>query len=355
MTSVAMIAPITHAYPPSGYGPWERVTHDLTERLVVDGHEVTLFAAADSETSARLVPTAHRPLSQVAPEHRRGAEDRHIERAIQISDAESFDVVHSHLHVHVLRHVDRLSRPLLTTLHGAAWDRAHHQTLNRHAHRPYVSLSDRERLFLPDLNYVATIPNGIRLEDFPEGAGGGGYLVFVGRLAPEKAPYLAVECARRSGLALKIAGVIEDAHRGFAETFISETGGGVEYVGALDRPELSWLMREAEGLLMPLTWDEPFGLVVIESLASGTPVIAWRRGAMPEIIDDGVTGFLVDDTDDAVGAVQRLDDISRRSCRLAAETRFSDAVMAERYAALYKELAVNPSPPAAHPEWSLRS
>jgi len=350
-----MIAPISHAYPPPGYGPWERVTHDLTERLVVEGHEVTLFAAANSETSARLVPTAERPLSEVAPEHRREIEDRHIERAIEISDAESVDVVHSHLHVHVLRHVDRLSKPLLTTLHGAAWDRAHHQMLMRHAHRPYVSLSDRERLFLPELNYVATIPNGIRLEDFPEGRGGGGYLAFVGRLAPEKAPQLAVETARRSGLALKIAGVIENAHRGFAETILSETGGEVEYVGALERPELSQLIREADGLVMPLTWDEPFGLVVIESLASGTPVVAWRRGAMPEIVDEGVTGFLVDDTEDAVAAVHRLQGISRRTCRMAAEKRFSDALMAERYAALYEQLSVNPSPPAAHPERPLRS
>jgi len=339
MVRVGMIAPITYPYPPRGYGPWERVTHDLTERLVSDGHEVTLFATAESRTSARLVVTADRPLSEVPGTRRRAEEDQHIERAIRTAAKGEFDVVHSHLHVHALGHADRLSQAMLTTLHGAAWDRAHHEQLRRHAHQPFVSLSDRERLFLPELNYVATIPNGIRTHDFPAGAGGGGYLAFVGRLAPEKAPLLAIECARRSGRPLKIAGVIEEAHRDYAETVLALCRDDIEYVGALERPALSRLMREAGGLLMPLTWDEPFGLVVVESLASGTPVIAWRRGAMPEIVEDGVTGFLVDDVDEAVVAVARLESISRQTCATQAATRFSDSVMAERYTRLYETIS----------------
>lgn len=342
MARVAMIAPITHGYPPPGYGPWERVTHDLTESLVAKGHEVTLFATALSNTTADLVATAEAPLSEVPPAARRAVEERHIENAIEAIDGRQTDVVHSHLHVHVLQHADRLSPPVLTTLHGSAWDRAHHQQLRRHAHRPFVSLSDRERWFLPDLNYVATVPNGIRLEDFPAGDGDGGYLTFVGRLAPEKAPLWAIECARRSDRPLKIAGVIEDAHRGYAAKVLAQCNDGVEYLGPMGRSDLSNLLRGSTGLLMPLTWDEPFGLVVVEALASGTPVVAWRRGAMPEIVEEGVTGHLVDDIDEATLAVSKLDSISRDTCRLHAETRFSDSVMADRYAIVYDAIA-NPS------------
>lgn len=339
MARVAMIAPITYPYPPPGYGPWERVTHDLTERLVADGHDVTLFAAAGSKTSAELVATTDRPLSVIPAPRRRMVEDRHITRAIELADRGSFDVVHSHLHVHVLRFADQLSRPLLTTLHGAAWDQAHHTQLRRHASRPFVSLSDRERLFLPELNYVATIPNGIRLTDFPPGRGEEGHLVFVGRLAPEKAPDLAIETARRSGRPLKIAGVIEDAHHDYAMEILSRCGSGIEYVGALERAALSKLIRDSSGLLMPLTWDEPFGLVVVEALASGTPVIAWRRGAMPEIVDHGTTGYLVDDVDGAVGAVSSLTSISREECVRQAGQRFSDSVMAARYVQAYEAIS----------------
>lgn len=354
MARVAMIAPITHPYPPPGYGPWERVTHDLTERLVADGHEVTLFATSQTKTAARPVVTAETPLSAVAPSRRRAVEDRHIEAAVEVIGRGRFDVVHSHLHVHVLRHADRISPPIVTTLHGSAWDRAHHEQLLCHSDRPFVSLSDRERRFLPQLNYVATVPNGLRLDDFPVGGGEDGYLAFVGRLAPEKAPLWAIDCARHSGRPLKIAGVIEDAHRDYARAVLARCEDGVEYLGPLQRPELSHLLRNAGGLLMPLTWDEPFGLVVIEALASGTPVVAWRRGAMDEIVEHGVTGFLVDDIDAAVAAIPKLGSISRDACRTHAETRFSDSVMAQRYADVYEAIA-NPSQPATPSGVSLRS
>jgi glycosyltransferase involved in cell wall biosynthesis len=323
------------------------VTHDLTESLVAKGHEVTLFATALSRTSADLVVTAETPLSEVPPADRRAIEDQHIENAIEAIDQEHTDVVHSHLHVHVLQHADRLSPPVVTTLHGSAWDRAHHRQLRRHAHRPFVSLSDRERLFLPDLNYVATVPNGIRLDDFPAGDGAGGYLTFVGRLAPEKAPLWAIECARRSGRRLKIAGVIEEAHRDYAEKVLARCRDGIEYLGPLQRPDLSNLLMDSDGLLMPLTWDEPFGLVVVEALASGTPVVAWARGAMPEIVADGVTGYLVDDVEAATLAVSKLGSISRDICRVHAETRFSDSVMAQRYGVVYEAIS-SPSPQADH-------
>lgn len=338
MVRIGMIAPITHPYPPPGYGPWERVTHDLTERLVRDGHDVTLFATAASVTEAALVATVDEPADVVPPEQRRELEDRHIRVAVEWARSNEVDVLHSHLHVHVLRHADRLTRPLVTTLHGSAWNTEHHEALRRHAELPFVSISDKERDFLPELNYLATIPNGVRMDEFPPGDGSEGYLAFVGRLAPEKAPHLAVELAKRAQRPLLMAGVIEDVHLDYAKRILDEVGRDVDFLGPLNRPELSLLLQKAEGLVMPLSWDEPFGLVVVESLASGTPVVAWRKGAMPEIVDDGVTGFLVDDVGAAAEAVSRLSSLQRFDCVEAARTRFSDAAMAAAYGAVYDTL-----------------
>lgn len=349
MTRIGMIAPITHPYPPPGYGPWERVTHDLTERLVTLGHQVTLFAPAGSVTKAEHVVTASAPLRLLPPEDGRAVEDAHLATAIAMAAEGRFDVVHSHLHVHALPFAESIPCPLLTTLHGAAWNPGNHAVLRRHAHLPFVSLSDREREFLPELNYVATIPNGIRMEDFPVGMGSEGYLAFVGRLSPEKAPHLAVEVARRTGHKLVMAGIIEDQYAGYARGVLDEAEGTADYLGALDRRELNTVLQGALGLLMPLQWDEPFGLVVVESLASGTPVVAWRRGAMPEILEDGVTGFLVEDVEGAVAAVARLPGISREVCAGRARDRFDDGAMARAYAAVYEALASTPSPRSALP------
>jgi glycosyltransferase involved in cell wall biosynthesis len=338
MVRIGMIAPITHPYPPPGYGPWERVTHDLTERLVRDGHDVTLFASAASRTEATLVATVDEPVEALPPEQRRESEDRHIRVAVESARSNEVDVLHSHLHVHVLRHADRITRPLVTTLHGSAWNAEHHETLRRHSQLPFVSISDKERDFLPELNYLATIPNGVRVDEFPPGDGSGDYLAFVGRLAPEKAPHLAVEVAKRAGRPMLMAGVIEDVHRGYAKSVLDGAGRDVDFLGSLDRPELSLLLGDAAGLVMPLLWDEPFGLVVVEALASGTPVIAWRRGAMPEIVEDGVTGFLVDDVEGGVRAVSQLSSLRRFDCVHSARSRFSDASMAHGYASVYEDV-----------------
>jgi glycosyltransferase involved in cell wall biosynthesis len=338
MVRIGMIAPITHPYPPPGYGPWERVTHDLTEQLVRDGHDVTLFASAASQTEATLVATVDEPVEALPPERRRESEDRHIRVAVESATSNEVEVLHSHLHVHVLRHADRITCPLVTTLHGSAWNAEHHETLRRHSQLPFVSISDKERDFLPELNYLATIPNGVRVDEFPPGEGSGDYLVFVGRMAPEKAPHLAVEVAKRAGRPMLMAGVIEDVHRGYATSVLDAAGGDVDFLGPLNRPELSLLLGDAAGLVMPLLWDEPFGLVVVEAFASGTPVIAWRRGAMPEIVEDGVTGFLVDDVEGGARAVSHLSSLRRSDCVHSARSRFSDASMAHGYASVYEDV-----------------
>lgn len=343
---VGMLAPITHPYPPTGYGPWERVTHDLTETLVEAGHDVVLFAPSDSVTGAHLHATVDAPLITVPGADWRQVEDVHIANALGAAAERGVDVIHSHLHVHALRKADLFPRPMVSTLHGVAWNSELRAALRPYASHPFVSLSDRERDFLPELNYVATIPNGIRVEDFPPGSGGGGYLAYVGRLAPEKAPDLAVEVARRASVPLLMAGPIEEQYRYYASRMLESAGRAVDFLGPLDRPELSILLRDAVATLMPLQWDEPFGLVVVESMASGTPVIAWRRGAMPEIVDDGVTGFLVDGVDQAVGALARVPELSRERIAAEARRRFDRRVMARSYAELYERLALSSSPRA---------
>jgi len=343
MTRIGMIAPISHSYPPSGYGPWERVAHDLTEQLVAMGHDVTLFAAAGSVTSARLIETAIAPLESSGADPRL-EEERHLSVAMEASRDGLFDVVHSHLHVHGLVFSRLISTPIVTTLHGVAWDHATHPLLLQYAEMPFVSLSQSERAFLPELNYVATIPNGIRTSEIPIGGGDGGYLVFVGRMAPEKAPDLAVQIARSSGLPLRLAGIVEDRHRDFFETkVLAARSSDIEYLGPLDRDDLWRLVGNARALVMPLRWNEPFGLVAVESLATGTPVIAWRMGALPEIVDDGVTGFLVEDVATAASSVELIGELNRANCRAIAENRFADTVMAAAYSAVYQRLLATTS------------
>lgn len=341
--AIGMIAPIAHDFPPPGYGPWERVCHDLVEGLSDLGHEIVVFAPQGSKTSGRLVETVPTSLATADPADHPDArvwEDHHIAVAMRDSVTMGLDLIHSHLHVHAVGYGPHLPIPLLSTLHGAAWNRANHLVLETHRDQPYVSLSDSERGFLPCLNYVATIGNGIRLDEFTPGPGTNDALVFVGRMSPEKAPDLAVEVARRSGRPLVMAGLVEDQHREFYETRIEPfLDRDIRHVGAIDRGEVAALVGGSAGLLMPLRWDEPFGLVVVESLAVGTPVVAWRRGAMEELIEDGETGFLVDDSDQAVTAVDRLSMLDRGVCRQRAEQRFGHATMAQRYVAVYRHLA----------------
>jgi glycosyltransferase involved in cell wall biosynthesis len=306
--------------------------------LVLDGHDVTLFAADGSETSAHLIPTSEVTLSVLPDRDRRLVEDRHVVNAISAAKDCGIDLLHSHLHVHVLRHAHSVGYPLLTTLHGVAWNQELHSALLEHARRPFVSLSDSERAFLPQLNYVATIPNGVRMDDFPPGPGAGSYLAFVGRIAPEKAPHLAIEAARRSGWQLRMAGPVEAQHRDYANAILKGAGSGVDYLGPMDRSALPRFLGDAAALVMPLAWDEPFGLVVVEALATGTPVVAWDRGAMSEIIVDAVTGYLVADVDEAVRALGNLHDISRADCSQDVRARFSDRAMAAAYAEVYDRL-----------------
>ena len=337
MTSlhVGMIAPISHGLPPDGYGPWERVAFDLAEGLVSLGQRVTVFAPAGARLSGELVATVAHPLDVVGEGafDARVLEELHVATAVEHAAAGGFDVLHSHLHVHALGFSRLVGCPLVSTLHGSAWNREHHPMLAAYREMPFVSISDAERALFPTLNYVGTVWNGIDVADFPPGDGSGGYLLFAGRMAPEKAPDEAVEIARRAEHPLVMVGGIEAVHGPFFEARVRPLlrDAGIEYLGPVSREELVELYRHAVATLMPLRWDEPFGLVVVESLACGTPVVASRRGAMPELVRHGETGFLFESRGAAVAAVGRVATIDRSRCRADAEARFSREAMARGY------------------------
>jgi glycosyltransferase involved in cell wall biosynthesis len=346
---IALLAPITHRLPPLAYGPWEQVVADLADGLVDAGHEVTLFCTAESCTSAIVVVTTPHPLGEwpddlPAPDHRIW-EEMHVAEAIRHVAGDGFDVLHSHMNVHPLGFARLIETPIITTLHGSAWNTAIHPALERYRDLPFVSISNAERALCPGLNYVATVHNGIDTDRFDLGDGSGGYVLFAGRMAPEKRPHLAIEAARGAGIPIRLAGPVEPRHRDYFARAIQPSLGspGVEYLGEVRRSELARLYGEAIALLMPLGWDEPFGLVVVESLASGTPVVGWRRGALPELIEDGVTGALVEDVPGAVAAIGRHDQFDRVKCRADAESRFGIPVMARGYLGAYETVLARSS------------
>ncbi len=356
---IAILAPISWPLPPSGYGPWEMVAFNLAEELVRVDHDVTLFAAGGTRSTATVVATCPHALSTWPDDERRRLrafdpatgllegppearvwEELHIATCMERAAAGEFDVVHSHLHVHALVFSRLITCPLVTTLHGSAWARGTHPALLAYRQMPFVSLSDAERQLLPDLNYVATVHNGIRVEEFPFEPDKADYLLFAGRLAPEKGPDVAIEIARRSGRPLRLAGMIEPQHRDYFDTEIRPhlDGSRVEYLGLLSQQELVPYYQKAAAVLFPGRWCEPFGLVAVEAQACGTPVIATRRGALPEIIVDGETGFVVDSVEEAVAATQKLETLLPRACRANAESRFSAAAMARGYETVFAAL-----------------
>lgn len=356
---VAMLAPVTWPVPPDGYGPWEQVVSNLTEELVASGHEVTLFAAAGSQTSAHLVQTvphafslwpesernAHRRFDPVSgllegPPDFRAIEQQHIATCIEAARDGGFDVVHSHLHVYALVFSRLIPCPFVSSLHGAAWVKSSHAVFDQYPEQPFVSLSDAERQLKPDLNYVATVHNGIRLDAFPLCDQKEDYLLFAGRLAPEKGAAEAVQIAKRAGMPLRFAGMIEPQHQAYFDERIKPhlDNRNVTYLGLLSQRDLAPQYQRAAAVLFPISWCEPCSMVGIEAQCSGTPIIGTRYGYLPELVKHGETGFLVDSIEEAAEAVQRLAQIDPRACRANVETRFSAPVMAAGYERVYRRL-----------------
>ncbi len=336
---IAQVAPLYERVPPQNYGGTERVVSYLTEELVRQGHEVTLFASGDSVTQARLVAPCGRALrldkNSVDP-----LANHVLMLEMVFREAKSFDFIHFHLDYLHFPLVRRCGRPNATTLHGRL-DLPELPALYREFREmPLISISNAQRRPLPWANWQGTVYHGlpVDLHSFQEHPGD--YLAFLGRISPEKRVDRAVEIARRAGLKLKVAAKIDRVDCAYFEKEIRHLFNDplVEFVGEIGGRAKDEFLGNARALLFPIDWPEPFGLVMIESLACGTPVIAWRHGSVPEVIDDGVTGFIVDSLDEAVRAVERVASLSRRRCREVFQQRFSAERMARDYLTIYERL-----------------
>ena len=336
---IAQIAPLTEAIPPKLYGGTERVIYWLTEELCALGHEVTLFANGDSRTSAKLEaiwPKALRFDDQV-----RDASALHMTMLERVRrQAADFDILHFHLDYYPFSLFSRQSTPFVTTLHGRL-DLPEHQPLfTTFSSIPVVSISDAQREPLPQAGWVRTIHHGVPERLLMPQPVKPSYLAFLGRISPEKAADCAIRIAARSGLPLKIAAKIDKVDRDYFEQQIRPllTQAHVEFIGEISDREKPEFLSGAIALLAPIDWPEPFGLVLIEAMACGTPVIAFNRGAVPEVIENGLTGFVVEDESSAVAAVEKVARLSREKVRARFEQRFTARRMANDYLAVYRSL-----------------
>ena len=328
---IGVIASIAHRLPPLGYGPWEQVASTLTEGFVSRGHEVTLFASADSRTTARLHATSPGGYEEDRTLDAKVCEGLH--NAAAFEGAGEFDVLANHFDFMPLTYSRLVSTPVVTTIHGFSSPDivAVYRAYDDIAH--YVAISDANRH--PDLHYAATIHHGIEVSDFTFVPARGDYLLFLGRIHPHKGTHLAVEVADRTGMPLVIAGIIQDEDY-FRDAVLPHVDGiRVSYAGPVGPVERDALLGGAGALLHLISFAEPFGLSVVEALATGTPVIATPLGSMPELVRDGVTGFLVADVDEAVRAVGRLPEIERSTCRGDAVARFGADRMVDEHLAVF--------------------
>lgn len=335
---IAQISTLFESVPPTRYGGTERVVSYLTEELVRLGHDVTLFASGDSVTSARLVPVCPRALWQ-EPTCRETLPHHVLLMEQVFVDVTRFDVLHFHtdyLHFPFLR---RDPWPSVTTLHGFLNPTDVGRFFETYAEFPLISISNAQRRTIADANWLATIHHGLPERMHTFGKEPDGYLAFLGRISPEKRLDRAIEIAHRAQVPLKVAAKIYPEEQGYfkknIEPLLEESKAFVEFVGEIGGRTKDEFLRGARALLFPIDWEEPFGLVMIEAMACGTPVIAWRRGSVPEVVDDGVTGFIVDDIEAAVNAVRRIREIDRAKCRSVFEQRFEASRMARRYVEAY--------------------
>jgi glycosyltransferase involved in cell wall biosynthesis len=326
---IAMLAPIAWRTPPAHYGPWERVASLLTEGLVRRGEDVTLFATADSRTTAALDSVIPHGYAEDDALDGRVWEALHVGHAL--SRSHEFDIVHSHLDWLPLAFAASWRAPLVTTVHGFSGPAILPAYVA--ARSSYVSISDSDRS--PQLDYVATVHHGIDLGELEPREVAGDDLVVFGRIHPDKGTAAAIEIARRAGRRLVICGIVQD--RQYFDSRVRPYVDGIRVVfrGSVGPAERSAVLGSAAALLHPVSFDEPFGLSVVEAMACGTPVVAYRRGSMTEIIDEGVTGFVVDDLEAAVEAVHRAVGLDRRIVRAVAARRFSADRMVEEYLRVY--------------------
>lgn len=346
---IAQVAPLAESVPPQLYGGTERVVSWLTEELVEQGHDVTLFASGDSKTSAELV--------RAVPQGLRlgGVRDHTASLLVMLEEvrrrASSFDVIHFHVDLLQFPAFRHSSAHCLTTLHGRLDLPDFHPIYRAFPQMPLVSISRNQRLPLPEANWLANIQHGLPQGPAPSNVHKRDYLAFLGRIAPEKRPDRAIEIAKRAGIPLKIAAKVDPADQDYFDHVIRPQLNHplIEFIGEIGDHEKRDFLGNAIALLFPIDWPEPFGLVMIEAMKEGTPTIAWRRGSVPEVVDEGMTGFIVDSIEEAVVAVRRAVELDRTAVRQRFEERFTASRMASSYVAEYEGLLEQSAMMVPHP------
>ena len=336
---IAQVAPLAESVPPKLYGGTERVVAWLVDELVERRHEVTLFASGDSVTRAKLVPVWPRALRLSRPRSDPIAAQTSLLETLA-RHAENFDVIHCHIDWLHLPLLSRLGVPFLTTPHGRLDLTELSEVIRRFPGAPFVSISENQRKPLREANWLGTVYHGLPADSLSPAFASGSYLAFLGRLSKEKGPEAAIRISRAAGMPLRIAAKLPREERGYFKEHLEPKidGDQVQLVGEVKDDAKEKFLGGAAALLFPIDWPEPFGLVMIEAMACGTPVIAFRRGSVPEIIDEGVTGFVVDDEAGAVRAINRLGELERHRVRARFEQRFTSKRMASEYIRHYEVL-----------------
>lgn len=340
---IALVAPFEEPVPPRTYGGTELVVYNLAEQLVASGHDVVVFASGDSSTTARLEPVF--PISLRADKRADNSHSRDalkfvgLGRLLEKLNSEDFDVIHNHFGWRLLAFASQLTAPLITTLHGPLSLPYYQHVFSEIGPLPFVSISNAQRRPAPQLNYVATVYNGIDCGSFTFNDKPQDYFTWLGRFSPEKGPVTAINAAKAAGVPLVMAGKIDMADRDYFEREVEPQidGSDVRYIGEVNHAQKNELLRNARGMLVPIDWEEPFGLVMVEALATGTPIIANRRGSVPEIVQSDV-GFITDSFEQIVVGIRNIDQISRSRCREYVCARFDCHTMTQGYLAAYEKV-----------------
>jgi len=342
---ILQFAPLWENVPPKTYGGTELVVHILCEELQKQGHDVTLIGTKSSETSVKIEAPVKKPLRELATLIPNYYENLGISKAIELS--EEFDIVHNHLGLPVLPFHDLFRAPMVTTLHGAFTLQEEINGYKQHKFLPYVSISDSQRVGNPDLNYIDTVYNGIQVDRYEfqeEPSTNEPYLTFLGRISPEKGTHNAIRLAKETGWKLIIAAKIDRADEEYYENEIKHhiDNKQIVFIGEVGHDTKEELLKNSHAVIHAITWPEPFGLVMAESMACGTPVLAISKGSVPELIKHGVTGFVENNIEDLIARVKDIDKINRKDCRKHVEENFSEKRMVEGYLKVYRKLADKP-------------
>ena len=341
---IGVLAPFEESVPPKKYGGTEIVVYNLVEDLIKLGHEVTLIAAGDAKTSATLKPIFRAPLRERLSNRSAFVKDnfRHIGVGLVVNYLcrNEFDLVHNHLGWRILPFCSLLNTPVVTTLHGPLTAPYQQVILKKYKHANFISISMNQRKGLPELNFVSNVYNGIDMNKFKYNANPKKYYLFLGRITPSKGPLEAISIARSAGVKLKIAAKIDPVDREFYKNEVKPNidGKQIEYVGEANHKQKVKLLCGAKALITPIKWEEPFGLVFIEAMACGTPVITMNRGSVPEIILDKKTGYICNNFDEAIEKIYQIDKIDRKFCSQYVRKRFDSIIMTRGYVETYKKI-----------------